>query len=110
MGRYITTTGTAGVTTVEVNSNHNASVNERILANTSSSAFTITMPASSTLLLNDTIEVIDVAGNAGNNSITIARNGANIQGTAENLTIDVNGAITTMIYTGTTYGWVVGAV
>jgi hypothetical protein len=110
MGRYITTTGTAGVTAVEVSGNHSASVNERILANTSSSAFTITLPASSTLMLNDTIEIIDVASNAGNNAITVARNGANIQGLAENLTIDVNGAITTLIYVGSTYGWIVGSV
>ena len=110
MGRYITTTGTAGISVVEVSGTHNAQVNQRILANTSSSAFTITLPSSSTLLLNDTIEIIDVASNASNNNITIARNGANIQGLAENLTIDVNGAITTLIYVGSTYGWIVGSV
>lgn len=110
MGRYITTTGTAGVVIREVSGNFNASPNDRILANTASAGFTITLPASTTLLLNDTIEIIDVAGNAGTNNITVARNGASIQGAAENLTIDVNGSITTLIYTGNTYGWIIGAV
>lgn len=110
MGRYITTTGTAGVVIREVSGNYNASPNDRILANTASSAFTITLPASTSLLLNDTIEIIDVASNAASNNIVVARNGALIQGTSENLTIDVNGSITTLIYTGTTYGWVIGSV
>ena len=34
MGRYITTTGTAGVTTREVSTTFSATVNDRVLANT----------------------------------------------------------------------------
>ena len=110
MGRYRSTTGTAGVVTREVNSTFNATVNDRILADSSSAGFTITLPASTTLLLNDTIQIIDATSSAGTNSITIARNGAKIQGASEDLTFDITGGIVTLIYTGTTYGWIVGAV
>lgn len=110
MGRYITTTGTAGVVTREVNSDFDASVNDRILCDCSSNTVAITLPANSTLLLNDTIEIIDVTGSSATNNITVGRNGSLIQGSADDLTIDINGSITTLIYTGTTYGWIVGAV
>lgn len=110
MGRYITTTGTAGVITKEINADHNASVNERILADSSSNVITITLPANATLLLNDTIEIIDATSSTGTNAITIGRNGSLIQGTAEDLTVDVPGSIITLIYTGATYGWIVGSV
>lgn len=107
MGRYITTTGTAGTTIREVSSNFNASVNDRILADSSSSAFTITLPANNSLLLNDTIQIIDIGGAALTNNITVARNSSKIQGLNEDLVIDVNGSVLTLIYTGSNYGWVV---
>jgi hypothetical protein len=40
----------------------------------------------------------------------VARNSSLINGAADNLTIDLNGAIVTLIYTGATYGWIVGSV
>ena len=110
MGRYISTTGTAGVTTKEVSGNYNAVVNDRILADSQTAPFTITLPASTTLLLNDTIQIIDATQSAGTNAITIGRNGALIQGSAEDLTFDITGGIVTLIYVGPTYGWIVGAV
>jgi hypothetical protein len=109
MGRYITTTGTAGNTIREVSTTYNAQVNDRILATTASAAFTITLPASSTLLLNDTIQIIDVGGVAATNNITVARNGAKIQNISDDLTIDVNGSVITLIYTGSSYGWIVAS-
>ena len=33
-----------------------------------------------------------------------------MNGAAENLTIDVSGAIVTLIYSGSTYGWIIGSV
>ena len=110
MGRYISTTGTAGVVTREINSAYNAVVNDRILADSSSAGFTITLPANASLLITDTIQIIDATSSAGTNAITIDRNGSKIQGAAEDLTFDITGGIVTMIYTGTTYGWIVGAV
>ena len=42
----------------------------------------------------------------GTNAVTVARNSSLIQGSADDLTLDLNGAIVTLIYTGATYGWV----
>jgi hypothetical protein len=109
MGRYITTTGTAGTTIREISNNYNAFVNDRILVNTSSSPITITLPAAATLFLNDTIQIIDITGNAATNNITVARNLAKIQNITDDLVIDVNGAIITLIYSGATYGWIVAS-
>lgn len=110
MGRYITTTGTSGVTNKEVSTNVNAEPNDRLLVNTSSAAITVTLPANASLLVGDTIQIIDVAGNASSNNITVGRNGSEIQNATEDLTIDINNAIVTLIYSGSTYGWVVGSV
>ena len=112
MGRYITTTGTAGSVLRTVNSSvqttYQAIVNDRILVNTVTAPVTITLPA--TALDNDTLQIIDVGGNAGTNNITVLRNGLLIQGSANDLTIDLGGTITTMIYCGSTYGWVLASV
>lgn len=107
MGRYITTTGTASTVLRSVSSAFSASVNDRILANSTSAAFTITLPLSTTLLENDTIQIIDIGGLAFTNNITVARNGAKIQNLAEDLTINVNNASVTLLYTGPTLGWVI---
>ena len=109
MGRYITTTGTAGATFREISANYNAIVNDRILATTSGGAITITFPSSGSLLVNDTIQIIDVGATAATNNITVARNGAKIQNIADDLTVDSNGAIITLIYSGATYGWIVAS-
>ena len=110
MGRYITTIGTAGATTREVSTTFSAAVNDRVLANTSGGAYTITLPANASLLDGDTIQIIDISNNAANNNLTIGRNGSLMNGAAENLTIDVSGAIVTLIYSGSTYGWIIGSV
>tara|TARA_B100002019_G_scaffold190210_1_gene164455 strand:+ start:18831 stop:19163 length:333 start_codon:yes stop_codon:yes gene_type:complete len=110
MGRYITTTGTAGVTTRTVSGNYSAAVNDRLLVDTAGGAYTVTLPANASLLVDDTIQIIDIANNAATNNITVDRNGSEINNAADNLTIDVSGAIVTLIYSGSTYGWIIGAV
>jgi|TARA_B100001013_G_scaffold80600_2_gene43540 hypothetical protein len=110
MGRYISTTGTAGAVTREVSTTYAALVNDRILADSTGGAFTITLPANAGLLINDTIQIIDATSQTGVNAITVGRNGSLIQGVAEDLTVDLPGAIMTMVYTGATYGWILGAV
>lgn len=69
-------------------------------------ARTLTLPASPTL--GQEIIVIDAAGTAGTNNITINSNSGKINGTVQNLTIDVDGAGASLIYTGSAYGWRVG--
>ena len=69
-------------------------------------ARTLTLPASPTL--GQEIVVVDASGTAGTYNITINSNSGKINGTVQNLTIDVDGAGASLIYTGSTYGWRVG--
>lgn len=107
MGRYITTTGTALPVLRTVTSAYNAVVGDRILCNSTSGPFTITLPLSTTLIQGDVIQVIDVTGTFATNNVTIARNGALIQGTTETLVCDVANSVITLLYTDVTYGWIV---
>lgn len=107
MGRFITETGTASTVIREVSGTYTAEVNDRILADTTGGAFTITLPNNTTLLVNDTIQIIDVTSNFGTNAVTLGRNGSLIQGASDNLDLDLNGAAITLMYSGATYGWII---
>lgn len=67
------------------------------------SARTLTLPASPSL--GDEIAIFDASGLAFTNNITISRNGNKINGVSDNGIIDINGAKSTLTYTGSTYGW-----
>lgn len=84
----------------------NASIiaGEKYIIDTSASAITITLPSSATI--GDEVRIIDGAGFAANNNITIARNGHKIQGSASDLVIDTNRAGFGLAYYNTTNGWV----
>lgn len=103
MGRYITTTGTAGSVTRIVSSTFSAVVNDRILC--TAGGFTITLPNSG-LQDGDTISITDAANNAASSNITVARNGNNIQRLAEDLTINVNAATVVLVYSSS-LGWII---
>jgi hypothetical protein len=105
MGRYITTQLTYATVTVSTGSSYTASVNDRVLC--TSGGITITLPANAGLLEGDTVQIIDVAGQAGSSAITVARNGSLIQGATDDLTIDIGNASPVLVYTGATYGWVI---
>ena len=107
MGRYISTIGTASAATVEVSTTYTASVSDRILADSLGGAFTITLPANADLLVGDIVQIIDVTGNFATNNVTVGRNSSKIQNATEDLTLDVANVALTLIYTGSTYGWVV---
>ena len=105
MGRYITTTGTAANIVRTVSTSYAAVVNDRIICTTG--GFTITLPASGGLLENDTIQIIDASGVFATSNVTVARNGAKIQNLSEDLTLNVNNACVTLVYSGATYGWLI---
>lgn len=107
MGRYISTTGTASPVIREIDANYTAEPQDRILADSSAGGFTITLPSSSVAIQGDTVQIIDVTGSMNANNVIVARNGSNINSDAEDLTIDINGAIVTLLYTNPTYGWVI---
>ena len=104
MGRYITSTLSYATTTVTTGISYQAVVNDRILCTAGS--ITITLPISTSVLVGDTVQIVDVTGVSGTNNITVARNGALIQGAASDLTIDINNAAPVLIYSGATYGWI----
>lgn len=109
MGRYITNTLTYSTATIETSSSYDASVNDRVLC--TAGGITITLPNTSaddtSLKQGDTVQVVDAGGNAGSSSITVARNGANIQGDSSDLTIDINNAAPVLTYSGESLGWVI---
>ena len=85
-----------------VSSNITMAANNNYFVDTSA-ARTLTLPASPNL--GDTIVIYDASGTAATNNITIARNGSNINGVADNAIIDVNQASSLFVYTGSTVGW-----
>jgi hypothetical protein len=76
---------------------------EGYFCNTTSAAFTATLPASPSL--GDFITFIDYAGTFDTNNLTIARNGKPIQGAAEDLTVSIERSAFTLVFVDDTQGW-----
>lgn len=89
---------------VEKTANYTLIAGDKIIVDTSSSALTMTLPTSPTL--GDEVSIIDGAGNAATNNITISRNGSNIEGTADDLTLDVDAAAFSLVYYNASRGWI----
>jgi hypothetical protein len=83
--------------------NFNVTAKEGYFVNTTSGAITATLPSSPTI--GDFVSFIDYAGTFDTNNLTIARNGHNIQGVAEDLTVSVERAGLTLVYVDSTQGW-----
>jgi|688.fasta_scaffold647404_1 hypothetical protein len=81
---------------------YNAAANDRILADTSAGAFTITLPASP--VTGAHIRIDDPKKTWGTNNLTVARNGSNITSLAENLVCDFSANIA-LTYINATIGW-----
>jgi hypothetical protein len=81
----------------------NAVAGNGYFVNTTSAAFTITLPTSATI--GDFISFIDYAGTFDTNNLTIGRNGHNIQGAAADLTVATERAGFTLVYVDATQGW-----
>ena len=76
---------------------------EGYFCDTTSSAFTATLPTSPSQ--GDEISFIDYAGTFDTNNLTIGRNSHNIQGVAEDLTVSTERAGFTLVYVDATQGW-----
>ena len=75
-----------------------------ILANTATTSFTITLPASPAA--GDLVSVIDAGYTFDTKPLTIGRNSSNIANAAANLVINTEGAGFTLVYSGdATVGW-----
>ena len=80
-----------------------AAAGEGYFCNTSSAAFTATLPGSATI--GDEVTFIDYAGTFDTNNLTIGRNSHNIQGSAADLTVSTERAGFTLVYVDSTQGW-----
>jgi len=76
---------------------------EGYFCNTTSAAFTATLPSSATI--GDEVTFIDYAGTFDTNNLTIGRNSHNIQGSAADLTVSTERAGFTLVYVDSTQGW-----
>ena len=85
------------------NSNATMSVNRGYFVDTTSGAKTMTLPALA--VIGDTVRINDLAGTFGANNLTVARNGSNIQGVADDLVVSVNQSSFGLVYSNGTYGW-----
>ena len=75
-----------------------------ILANTATTSFTITLPASPAT--GDFVSFIDAGYTFDTKPLTIGRNSSNIANSASNLVINTEGAGFTLVYSGdATVGW-----
>ena len=80
-----------------------AAAGEGYFVDTTSSAFTMTLPSSPSI--GDEVSFIDYAGTFDSNNLTIGRNSEKIQGTAADLTVSTERAANTLVYTDGTQGW-----
>ena len=82
---------------------YTAVAGQGVFANTTSSAFTVTLPASPAL--GDEVTIVDYAGTFDSNACTIGRNSQPIQGVAEDLVVSTERASFTLVYVDGTQGW-----
>jgi hypothetical protein len=84
-----------------ITANYTALNNERIFVN--QGGITITLPLNPTLGYQ--VQLIDMTGTAATTNWTVGRNGQKIQGLAENLVVNTNGARMTLVYSDAVRGW-----
>jgi hypothetical protein len=71
------------------------------LADTSGGAFTVTLPA--TPATGNQLVIADSGDTFGTNNLTVGRNGSTIEGTAEDLVLDISGVSVQFVYSGSTW-------
>ena len=84
-------------------SDFTASAGEGYFINTTSGTVTMTLPASPSI--GDEVAFIDYAGTFDTNTMTVGRNSEKINGATADLTVSVERAANTLVYTDGTQGW-----
>jgi hypothetical protein len=98
-------TGTVDWQTTIKTGDFTAANGEGYFVNTTSGAITVTLPASPSA--GNIVSIKDYLNTADTNSITIARNGSNIDGSAVDVEMTTEGIAVTLVYADATQGWVV---
>ena len=83
--------------------NFTATSGEGYFINTTSQEITVTLPAAPAL--GDEVAIIDYAGTANTNNITVDRNGNLFNGVNQNITVDTDRAAFKLVFTDGTQGW-----
>jgi hypothetical protein len=97
-------TGAVSWNTTKITADPNPAVSGvGYFADTSSAAFTVTLPAAPSA--GDIVAIADYNGTARTNNITVGRNSSNINGSATDLTINANYSAITLVYVDATAGW-----
>jgi hypothetical protein len=90
-------------TITDSNSPYTTVAGAQILANTTSTVITVTLPAAAST--GDEVTIIDARGTWGSNNLTVDRNGLKINSGTSNLTLSNNGQSITLVYVDATRGW-----
>ena len=98
-------TGAVSWNTTKVTTGFTAVTGVGYFADTTSAAFTITLPASPAA--GAVVGIADYANTFATNNLTVGRNGSNIGGAAANATLSTNGLSVTFVYVDATQGWIV---
>jgi hypothetical protein len=98
-------TGAVSWNTTKVTTGFTAVTGVGYFADTTSAAFTITLPA--TPAAGAVIGIADYANTFATNNLTVGRNGSNIGGSAINAVLSTNGVSVTFVYVDATQGWIV---
>ena len=83
--------------------NYTAVAGQGVFCNTTGGSFTLTLPSSPTI--GDEVSFIDYAGTFDTYPLTIGRNSEKINGATADLTVSVERAANTLVYTDGTQGW-----
>ena len=103
LGSWRNVTGSGLSAWATKSTTYTAANGDRLLADTTSAPFTITLPASPSA--GDEVEIVDKLGTFATNNLTIARNGSWIETAAENLVCDSAKALVRLIFVGGSTGW-----
>jgi hypothetical protein len=98
-------TGAVSWNTTKVTTGFTAVTGVGYFADTTSAAFTITLPA--TPAAGAVVGIADYANTFATNNLTVGRNGSNIGGSAINAVLVTSGVSVTFVYVDATQGWIV---